>query len=74
MIRNSLPQPAPTLEGLWSKARAGLIPWSDVQDYQSSIMPRCVNHAERSAPASWGDKALCVECFAVVSLRTDDRG
>lgn len=66
-----VPQPAPTLEGLWADARAGRIEWSAVQQHQADMMPRCINHGERSAPVYWDEKALCEECFAKAVIVKD---
>lgn len=69
-----IPQPAPTLDSLWQEARAGRVEWSAVRQHQADMMPRCVNHRERSAPARWRGKALCVECFSKTDLGTAREG
>ena len=73
MIRTSLPQP--TLDTLWTEARAGLIPWSTVQQHQADMMPRCQNHSERPMATYEGGAALCDDCYvAVVEARTEKKG
>jgi hypothetical protein len=66
----SLPQS--TLESLWEASRKGLITWGSVQAHQADMMPRCVNHPDRSAPVIWNGDALCVTCaVATVSARKE---
>lgn len=54
------------LETLWGASRAGLITWESVQQHQADMMPRCVNHPERSAPAIHDGVPICVDCFAAI--------
>jgi hypothetical protein len=63
-----LTQPAPTLDTLWEDARSGLIPWSAVQEFQASKMPRCAgpDHGDRPMSIYEDETPLCAECYVAL--------
>jgi hypothetical protein len=67
-----LPQQREELERLNTLAKAGAILWSEVQEYQASIVPLCANHTDQPRPMSaYQNKTpLCADCYvALVKAR-----